>query len=129
MAATINEYHQKMDKIFNYLGGKCVKCDTMDNLEVDHKDHTEKKFVISSSWGLSWNKLVIELTKCQLLCKDCHLEKSISEGSLAKGWTNESRQKHGTVWSYTKYKCRCVDCKLAKSIAMKKQYLCLAQSG
>lgn len=115
MPSTMSEYKLKMKKIFNYLGGRCTECGSKTDLQVDHINHLEKGFTISSNWGRKWDVLEVELKKCQLLCKDHHLGKSKREGSLAKGWTNEPRQKHGTVWSYAKYGCRCEECKLAKS--------------
>ncbi|QYW02651.1 HNH endonuclease [Stenotrophomonas phage Marzo] len=132
MVATISEYRLKMDKIFNHLGGKCVRCGSMCDLEIDHIDHLDKEFTISSSWGLSWDNLLPELSKCQLLCKSCHLAKSKEEGSLGKGWTNEVRWTHGTVWGYSKHKCRCMACSRAKSDAMAREYRkkrSIAQSG
>ena len=119
MASTMSEYKVKMQRIFNYLGGKCLNCNSTETLQIDNIDHFNKSFTIASNWGRSWDYLLPELNKCQLLCKDCHLSKSMSEGSLAKGWTNQPRQTHGTVWSYTKYKCRCQLCKSAKSESMK----------
>lgn len=74
------------------------------------------------NWARTWKVLEVELKKCQLLCSKCHKDKTSSEGSLGKNWTNQPRQKHGTVWSYTKYKCRCVECKQAKS-AYEKRHL------
>lgn len=121
MASTMSEYKAKMEKIFEYLGGKCVKCGSTEHLHVDHMDHLNKSFTISENWGRSWDVLEQELKKCQLLCKDHHLEKSKEEGSFAKGWTNQPRQKHGTAWSYIKYKCRCDDCKAAKARSAKKK--------
>mgnify|MGYP000051748726 CR=1 FL=1 len=132
MPSTTTEYQVKIRKIREYLGGVCSKCGATTNLHIDHIDHKLKRFTISSSWGRSWKILEPELRKCQLLCKTHHLEKTIEEGSLAKGWTTQPRQKHGTVWSYSKYKCRCALCKQAKSKASKQQYKDkqgLAQSG
>ena len=132
MTSTMSEYKTKMEKIFDYFGGKCVKCGSIENLHIDHINHLTKSFTISENWSHSWEVLEPELKKCQLLCKKHHLEKSKEEGSLAKSWKSQPNQIHGTVWSYTKYKCRCTDCKKAKSDAMKKQYRNkqgLAQSG
>lgn len=122
MTSTMSEYKKKMEKIFDYLGGCCVKCGSNEQLHVDHVDHLTKSFTIGENWSRSWDTLEPELKKCQLLCKEHHLEKSKEEGSLAKGWTNQPRQIHGTVHSYIKYKCRCAECKKAKSLAMKKEY-------
>lgn len=117
----MSEYRARMQKIWDHLGGECVHCGATENFHVDHTDHTDKAFTISQNWSRSWDVLVAELEKCQLLCEDCHLIKSQQEGSLAKGWTNESRQVHGTVWSYRKYKCRCEACKAAKAASRKEE--------
>lgn len=122
MASTMSEYKARMEKIFAHLGGKCVKCGSSENLHVDHTNHFTKSFTIGENWSRSWDVLELELKKCQLLCREHHLEKSKEEGSLAKGWSNQPRQAHGTVWSYNRYKCRCNLCKDAKSKAMKQQY-------
>ena len=122
MASTMSEYQVRMRKIFDYLGARCVRCSCTENLHIDHINHLTKSFTIGENWSRSWDVLEPELKKCQLLCREHHLEKSKKEGSLAKGWTNQPRQKHGTVWSYIKYKCRCDDCKRAKAQASKKQY-------
>ncbi len=122
MAAKISEYLDKKAKIQEYLGGCCRKCGRDDNLEVDHIDHKAKEFNVMKNWGWAWERLVPELNKCQLLCKTCHLEKSINEGSLAEGWASQPRKVHGTVWTYTRHKCRCDPCRKAKSIESKKYY-------
>lgn len=121
MTSTTGEYRKKVKKMVAFLGGRCVKCGTTESLNFDHIDHLTKSFDISQNWGRSWEVLEPELRKCQLLCKLHHLEKSKDEGSLSKGWTNQPRQTHGTVWSYSKYKCRCHRCKEAKAEANKKQ--------
>lgn len=117
----MSEYLNKKEKMLQHLGGSCVKCGTNKNIEIDHINHLDKKFTLTKNWGLSWKKLLPELNKCQLLCKECHDIKTKNEGSKSKGWTNQPRQTHGTVWSYNKYKCRCIDCKQAKSVSMKKK--------
>lgn len=122
MASTLLEYAVRKEEIHRHLGGVCNKCRRADDLHVDHIDPKSKEFTIMPSWSLSWDKLLPELAKCQLLCKECHLEKSRSEGDLATGWTSKPYWNHGTVWGYSKYKCRCEDCKLAKSKKMKQDY-------
>lgn len=88
--------------MIDYLGEECSKCQSKDKLQIDHIDHATKEFDISKNWAISWERLTPELDKCQLLCKDCHLDKSKQEGSLAKGSTNERQFKHGTVNEYSK---------------------------
>jgi hypothetical protein len=124
--ATISEYHKRKAKIIKHLGSKCVQCGSEYDLQIDHMDHTRKNYTVMSHWGWSWKKLLEELKLCQLLCSNCHLEKTISEGSLTKGWTTQPQgPKHGTAHTYIKYKCRCDLCKIAKQ----KSYLGVAKSG
>lgn len=116
MTSTMTEYAVKRNKMLEYLGGKCSSCSSEENLQIDHVDHLTKSFCVSKSWAFSWEKLKPELDKCQILCKDCHLLKSVSEGSLAKGWTNKERLVHGSLWTYKKHKCRCILCVEGKAI-------------
>lgn len=67
----------------SYLGGKCKKCKSKKNLQVDHINPLKKKFTLSgSNWSKPLNILYKELDKCQLLCRKCHQKK-----------TNKDRQK------------------------------------
>ena len=122
MVSNVSDYYIKKTKMLEYLGGKCVRCNSCTDLQIDHIDHLDKSFNVSNNWGLSWDKLVVELDKCQLLCAECHFQKTLEEGSFAKGPSNQPQNLHGTVWTYNKHKCRCEECKAAKSAAMKEQY-------
>ncbi len=108
-------YTQKrLDKAKDYLGSKCKECNTTENLEFDHIDPQNKEIEITTAvmakcW--SWDKLVIELNKCQLLCKECHLKKTIKSYPI---------QPCGTYWKYRKYKCRCKECVLANTEQLRK---------
>lgn len=81
----MSEYSRRKMKMHEHLGAKCAVCDTEENLHIDHKDPSTKEFCVLSNWAISWERLVAELDKCQLLCADHHLEKSMAEGSLAAG--------------------------------------------
>ena len=117
MVSTTEQYRRRRAWMLDQLGGACAKCGSRHGLQIDHIDHMSKSFNISEGWSLSAEKVSAELSKCQALCRDCHLAKSQSEGSLAKGPTNEARGAvHGTVWGYSKYKCRCDECRAAKSL-------------
>lgn len=74
-------------KAKNYLGSKCVNCSSQEELEFDHIDPNIKSFEISKAIAshMAWQKLVTELDKCQLLCKDCHKIKSNKELSVEHG--------------------------------------------
>jgi hypothetical protein len=121
MVSKTTDYKERRKKMISYLGGKCVLCECEDSLQFDHIDHTTKSFDISKNWSTNWERLEEELNKCQLLCSVCHKEKTKKEKSWTKSWTTQSRQQHGTVWSYAKYKCRCNLCKEAKREAGKRQ--------
>lgn len=107
-------YHKKRNNIINYLGGKCAVCGSQINLHIDHIDHNSKKFNLAKIWSYSWEKIVVELDKCHLLCKICHLKKTKTEGSLTKSWSTKPRIIHGTYWTYYRHKCRCEQCDKAR---------------
>jgi hypothetical protein len=58
------------------LGGKCVECGCTETLEFDHIDPPTKSFNISTGYHKPKEVLEEELSKCQLLCNKCHIEKS-----------------------------------------------------
>lgn len=89
-----------------YLGGKCTTCSTVEDLQFDHILTKTRSFIISTHLNLSWEKLVVELDKCQLLCGACHRIKTNQNSENGK-WLEI---KHGTYWGYRKYKCRCNNC-------------------
>lgn len=106
-------YKANMAYAIEKLGGRCNQCGTEEELEFDHINPATKKYLIGQLLRGSRTRLDEELTKCQLLCRDCHLEKTTFERELeedARGIL------HGTVNSYQNKGCRCQECKLAGSI-------------
>ncbi len=87
--------------------GPCVKCRLWVDLEVDHVDPSTK--VDHKVWSWSSDRRNEELEKCQVLCRLCHSEKTISENS-----------NHG-LSKYNRKGCRCIVCKKAKSIVNKRR--------
>ncbi len=62
----------------DYLGGKCVECGynkCMASLHFHHKNTAEKEFGIGGKYCLSWDRLKVELDKCEILCANCHGER------------------------------------------------------
>lgn len=90
----------------NYLGGRCVSCGTTEKLEFDHIDPSTKSFTIVAQISASREKLKAELDKCQLLCFDCHWDKTRRDN-------NYGQLGHGQVSRYINQKCRCQDCRSA----------------
>lgn len=79
------------------LGNACAYCGTAEVLEFDHVDPDTKSFNIGSHVGrYSKEKLIKELSKCQLLCEECHKDKT-------------GRAEHGTRAKYVGG-CRCEAC-------------------
>lgn len=99
------EWRQKRRQEWLIQNGPCIKCGSDQYLEVDHINSNTK--VSHNVWSWSEERRNEELAKCQVLCKECHKKKSISE--LWKPIT------HGTDSAYTKRKCRCDICKTAHS--------------
>lgn len=87
------------------VNGPCVKCGSWENLELDHINPKLK--VTHRIWSWSQSKREVELSKCQVLCKICHKEKTSNEKRerYSKNW------KHGTLTGYYNRKCRCDSCK------------------
>ena len=82
----IARYERNKQKYVDKLGGKCVKCGTTEHLQFDHINPLEKSFTISSNFHRK--DLDEELDKCQLLCWDCHMEKTKEDwlsGKLFRG--------------------------------------------
>lgn len=69
-------YHERRISALNLLGALCHSCYTEEKLEFDHIDRDTKNFAISKLWSISWDKFIEELEKCQILCHDCHKEKT-----------------------------------------------------
>lgn len=104
-----------------YLGGSCVVCQATDQLELDHKNPQTKSFTIASGLDKPKDVLLAEVNKCQLLCKDCHLKKTVTEYSSAwnKGILTQ-QNRHGNASGYNTDKCRCEECKKWKSITRRR---------
>ena len=84
----------------------CAKCEAKEELELDHVNPENK--VSHRVWTWSKHKRELEITKCQVLCKSCHLDKTISE--------LQTPLIHGTTGGYHK-KCRCSACTAAATKA------------
>jgi hypothetical protein len=75
------------------LGAKCSKCGSSRKLQFDHSDRKTKTINIADLWRHSWKRILSELKKCQLLCEDCHLEKSRPElGQVSREYARVNRK-------------------------------------
>jgi hypothetical protein len=60
------------------MNGPCCKCGSWERLEVDHRNPEEKHLNPRALWSLSPQnpRRIAELAKCQVLCHECHKEKT-----------------------------------------------------
>lgn len=59
----------RKDKWFNEHG-PCQRCGSWNNLEIHHRDPSQK--VSNAVWSWSEDRRNVELEKCDVLCRDCH---------------------------------------------------------
>src|SRR3954466_166303 len=94
------EFRQELGRFL--LGGGCAYCEADEDLEFDHIDPKTKRFAVSEGMP-AMKRWLRELKKCQLLCADCHKEKSDAEET--------SDRAHGTWAAYRRGNCRCAKCR------------------
>jgi hypothetical protein len=72
-----SRWEDRKKKAVELMGGKCSKCGYCRNyaaLEFHHLDPSQKDFDFNVGRRRSWDKLIVELKKCVLLCSNCHKE-------------------------------------------------------
>lgn len=112
----LKEYQKKWlrDRRIKWIqsqGNVCVICNSSQDLEIDHIDPELKSCNVSSLWSRKESVRELELKKCQVLCRKCHLDKTANY--------RFSKMSHGARGMYGRG-CRCEDCKEWKSESNKK---------
>lgn len=114
-----NRRMRRRQDLLDLRNNKCEKCGSSESLEFNHIDRSLKLFTLSGS-GLdkNWDKILEELKKCELLCKEHHREytrKQYKEKEILI-WNQGKYGEyiHGTMRRYHEENCRCDLCKLAK---------------
>ena len=111
----LRRYHKRRKEAIDFLDGKCSVCSVVKMLELDHINPDNKSFDISKLWSISIKRFLVELKKCQLLCRSHHSEKTLKDlGRISAKGT------HGTL-SSRKY-CNCSVCKEAYNVWARKRY-------
>lgn len=110
-----NWSNNRRQQALDILGNKCVVCGSTENLEFDHIDPKKKSFAIGAWGSHSWEEILKELTKCQILCKIDHKKKT--------------EPKHGTYSCYKHRKCKCIACINANTEYMRTYRLARRQTG
>ena len=104
----LKRYHLLRQNAVETLGGKCVNCESENDLQIDHRRKNNKAFDVGKLINYSLDLFWKEIKKCQLLCRKCHrLKTTIESGKdIAKG-------NHGTL-SSRRY-CNCAECVKVKT--------------
>ena len=86
----------------------CKHCGSKENLELDHIDPALKD--THRIWSWSASRRDREIAKCQVLCKACHLSKTVASRPIA------THCSHGHEYAVLgKYPSGgCVECKLTR---------------
>lgn len=74
-------YAERRAEALRILGGRCAQCGVTEELEVDHRNPADKAMRFSAMAMASRARFLAEVGKCQLLCGDCHVGKSNTDGS------------------------------------------------
>lgn len=83
-----------------FFDRQVCKCGSKESLELHHKDPSQK--VTNSIWSWSKAKREGELSKCEVLCRPCHLEET-------RKYLKENR-KHGSKQLAIIERCKCESC-------------------
>ncbi len=68
--------------LYNFMKDKaCIICKESDIacLQFDHRDKTTKLFNISEAMGYGWEKILNEISKCDILCANCHHKRTAKQ--------------------------------------------------
>ena len=88
---------------------KCKHCNSIEELELHHRDPDQK--VNHAIWSWKESRRLIELAKCDVLCNECH--KKETKKQLSVIW------EHGTSYGYRTHGCRCDLCREAQKLYMR----------
>lgn len=74
---------ERKTKLVEMFGGKCSKCGysrCLQALHFHHRNKAGKSFHLSSlNYACSWDRIVSEAKKCDLVCANCHTEIEVAE--------------------------------------------------
>lgn len=86
-------------KAIQYKGGKCEICGFKGLpacFDFHHLVSSEKEFAISKEpHTRSWERTVVELDKCRLLCANCHREVEFKKTMDKKDFIQDLLEKYG----------------------------------
>jgi hypothetical protein len=115
---------ERRQTLLALLGGCCVRCGGLEDLQFDHIAPGSRSFLLSGDgFGRRWDLVLAEAEKCQILCDPCHRKKSKECGETGGGRNkNSDPLEHGSARCYQEMPCRCLPCRTAKNLYRSKQF-------
>lgn len=103
--SVIDKEHKLKSMCIQYSGGKCVKCGLTGEqyrkvFDFHHIEPEHKDFELRSRKSASFNTIASELSKCILLCANCH-QHTHHEMKLVSGYTNKIKD-NTELWQKNK---------------------------
>ena len=98
-------YKSRREWAISRLGGQCAQCGAMEPLEFDHIEPSRKRVNIPKILLGTIEALELELSKCQLLCSDCHLAKTRVDRGVPHGGGKKGKNN-----------CGCIPCKQRRRV-------------
>lgn len=81
---------ERKSRLIEMAGGRCIRCGydkCSEALEFHHRDPSAKSFVLAlSGMTKSWERILLEFAKCDLLCRNCHAEAHVEINGGVAEW-------------------------------------------
>lgn len=108
------EYYDRINLIKS--NQPCISCGIIYPsycMDFDHLPPFQKNFIISYGYKYDWDEVIEEIKKCELICRNCHLERTFLR-KRALGISNTAGaiyKRKNAVWFYDlKEASPCMDC-------------------
>ncbi len=99
----------RRQKLLDMSGNRCVRCGSTECLEFNHLDRETKLFRLSGKdLDRSWEIILEEWAKCELLCSSCHKKYTSNQMGVPHGGGVQGKRG-----------CSCAPCKARRAQYMK----------